>query len=89
MDAKSTLIMERRKQAAIDSKAEAIRLNLTPEQTKWYMFDADSNAIWDAESNYPYVMHQYKPKETPSVTPVYSELGFLTAEQRSKLFDAK
>lgn len=89
MDAKTTLIMERRKQAAIDSKAEAIRLNLSPEETKWYMFDADSNAIWDAQSNYPYRMHMYKPKDPPPVKPVYSELGFLTAEQRSKLFDAK
>ena len=89
MDAKATLIMERRRQAAMDSKAEALRLNLSPEETKWYMFDADSNAIWDAQSNYPYRMHQYKPKDPPATTPVYSELGFLSPEQRSILFGAK
>jgi hypothetical protein len=77
------LIMERRKQAAIDGKAEAIKHNLNKEETRNFLFDADSNAIWDAEAGLPYTPFLYvkKPEEPNEPQAIYSELGFLSDEE--------
>jgi hypothetical protein len=74
------LIMERRKQAAIDGKAEAIKHNLNKEETRNFLFDADSNAIWDAEAGLPYSPFLYV-KKLEELKTKYTELGFLSDEE--------
>ena len=72
-----------RKLAAADAAAEAKLLGLTQEEKKTYMFDADSNAIWDAQAGVPYKKFPYKKPETPG--PPYTELGFLSDEEYKKI----
>ena len=72
-----------RKLAAADSAAEAKRLGLSQEEKKTYMFDADSNAIWDAQAGLPYIKFPYKKTEAPG--PAYTELGFLNDEEYKKI----
>jgi len=75
----NTLIQLRRKQAAADAARDAQLLCMTSAETKAFMFDADSNAIWDAQQGRPYTKHI--PSPTLEQGPLYSELGFLTDDQ--------
>ena len=72
-----------RKLAAADAAAEARLLGLSQEEKKKYMFDADSNAIWDAQAGIPYTKFPYKKPEAPQ--PTYTELGFLSDEEYKKI----
>jgi hypothetical protein len=76
--------MERRNKAAIDGKAEAKKNNLNKEETRNFLFDADSNAIWDAEAGLPYSPFLYvkKPEEPKTI---YTELGFLSDEEYKRV----
>jgi len=77
-------ILEYRKLASADTLAEAKLLGLTKQETKEYLFDADSNAIWDAEAGNPYTKFLYKKTEVISA-PVYTELGFLSDEEYKRV----
>jgi hypothetical protein len=48
------MIRERRLKASLEAQDLAKKAGLTEEETKAYLFDADSNTIWDGEANMPY-----------------------------------
>jgi hypothetical protein len=73
-------VIEYRKLASADTLAEAKLLGLNQQETKEYLFDADSNAIWDAQAGYPYTKFLYRKAETIG-GPMYTELGFLSDEE--------
>jgi hypothetical protein len=72
------LVRERRRMCALDANEEAERLGLSEAEKKEFLFDADSNAIWDAQANYPYKKPLYKPK-------ILTEFGFLNEEEKKRL----
>jgi hypothetical protein len=80
------LVRERRRQCALDAIEMATRLGLSEAEKKEFLFEADSNAIWDAQANYPYKKPVYKPKEPTLTSPIYSELGFLSETEKKRLF---
>ena len=51
---KMAMISERRLRTSLEAQKLAKEAKLTEEQTKIYLFEADSNAIWDGEANMPY-----------------------------------
>lgn len=79
------LVRERRRMCALDAIEEATRLGLTGAEKQEFLFDADSNAIWDAQANYPYKKPVYKPKAADLSSPMYSELGFLNEAEKKRL----
>jgi hypothetical protein len=79
------LVRERRRMCALDAIEVALRLGLSETEKKEFLFDADSNAIWDAQANYPYKKPIYKPKILTVPSPIYSELGFLNEEEKKRL----
>jgi hypothetical protein len=80
------LVRERRRMCALDAIELAAQLGLSEAEKKDFMFSADSNAIWDAQANYPYRKPVYTPKQPAVTGPMYSELGFLSEEQKKRLF---
>lgn len=79
------IVRERRRQCALDAIEMATRLGLSEAEKKEFLFDADSNAIWDAQANYPYRKPVYTPKEPRLISPIYSELGFLNEDEKKRL----
>jgi len=73
------LVRARRVQAYADAAADARALGMSSEDTRVYLFNADSNAIWDAQQGKPYSRPVPPKKEV--ILPKYTELGFLTDEQ--------
>lgn len=79
-----TLIMERRRLAALDAQAEVLANNLNIEDANRYLFEADSNAIWDAQQGRPYRKFEYVVKPVVNY-PKYTELGLLSDEKKAAL----
>ena len=79
----NALIQERRALARADVKADAKALGMNAEDTRNFLFDADSNAIWDAQQGRPY-SRPVPPKKEEKL-PTYTELGFLSDEQFKEL----
>jgi hypothetical protein len=77
------LVRARRAQAYSDAAADARALGLSAEDTRVYLFNADSNAIWDAQQGRPYTRPVPPKKEVE--LPKYTELGFMTDEQFTAL----
>jgi hypothetical protein len=74
---KMAMISERREKTAVEAKKLAKEAGLNKQDTKDYLFDADSNAIWDAEANMPY--QSPKPPDLSkviTVQPMYSTEEF-------------
>jgi len=72
----TSLVAERKYQAGQDALADAEARGFTAEQTRNYVFDAQSNAIWDAQQGRPYKKPSPPlPPSTPHAA--YTELGFL------------
>lgn len=84
----SAKIRECRALAHKDASAIALSMNMNETDTKRFLSSADSNAIWDAQQNVPY-RTPVPPKPVEPVGPMYSELGFLSAEQQRQLFSTK
>jgi len=61
----------------MDVMMDARALGLTADDTRMYLFNADSNAIWDAQQGRPYSRPVPPKKEVPNC----NELGFLSDEQ--------
>lgn len=80
-----TQVRERRRQAAIDGQAEAIKHNLNEQETYDFLFHVDSNAIWDAQANLPYKKIAYIKKAEEKPVPMYTELGYLSNEEYKKI----
>ena len=80
----SARVLEYRGLAAKDAKAQAAELGLSAQETKSLLFDADSNAIWDAQQGSPYQKHLYK-KPIEASQPRYTELGFLSDEEYKRI----
>lgn len=69
------LIRERRAQAYADAAADARELGLSLEDTRAFLSNADSNAIWDAQQGVPY--RRPVPPKKEVALPKYTEMGFL------------
>jgi hypothetical protein len=70
------LIRERRAQAYADAAADASALGLSEGDTRAFLSNADSNAIWDAQQGMPY--RRPVPPKKEVVLPKYTELGYLS-----------
>lgn len=70
------LIRERRFQAANEARQIAHELGLDESEAEWFISDAVSNAIWDAQQMRPYRVPEYKPAPSSS-GPLYKELTAL------------
>lgn len=74
---KMTMISERRLRTSLEAQKLAKEAGLTQEETNIYLFEADSNAIWDGEANMPYRSPKAPtPDKNKELTPMYSEKVF-------------
>jgi hypothetical protein len=79
---KMAILRERRLKTSIEAVALAKEFNLTKEETNAYLFDADSNAIWDGEANMPY--RSPKPPVTSTNILMNNQLPIYSAEEFCK-----
>ena len=75
----NAIIRGRRARAYADAAEDARALGMCAEDTRMYLFDADSSAIWDAQQGLPY-SRPVPPKKEVAQTK-YTEMGFLSDEQ--------
>jgi hypothetical protein len=74
---KMAMIRQRRLRASLEAQKLAKQAGLNDEQTKIYLFEVDSNAIWDGEANMPYSPPKAPtPDKNIEPTPMYSEKAF-------------
>jgi hypothetical protein len=78
-------VREYRSLTASDARAEAQRLGLGEEERTYFLSNADSNAIWDAQEGRAYRKPVYTPRQPPVTVPLYDELGFLTDEEYKRI----
>lgn len=86
---KFVLVRERRAQTYKDAREECIKHGLNEEESSRFCSSADTNAIWDAQANKPYVKPVYIPKPLPNIAPMYEELGFLSEAEKQKLYQGE
>lgn len=78
-------VVKYRAATAKDAQAIARELGLTAEETNNFLFNADSNAIWDAQEGRSYRTPVYTPRQPAIVAPMYDELGFLSDEEYKRI----
>ena len=73
---KVAMIRERRARTHVEAQRLAKEAGLNDEETKDYLFSADSNAIWDGEDDKPYTPPKPPVIKKEEQNPMYSEKGF-------------